>query len=86
MKTIRAVRLLWIGIATLILLFAATYAVTSSAKCDRCKSSPCSYYSPQGGNDPGTCGCKKGDNKNCYCFDNEDNKLSQVQAACSATQ
>lgn len=85
MRTIVANRLLWAGIATAIFCLGATYAVNTSAKGGRCSSSPCTYIDAQGGQHTGTCGSKKGDAKNCYCFDKEDKKLSQVQSACSAT-
>jgi hypothetical protein len=82
----RANKLLWVGIPTAILFLAATCAVTIGAKPCKCKSSSCTYYDAQYGAHAGTCGCKEGDIKDCYCFDNEDKSLSQRQGACSATK
>ena len=86
MRILRANSLVWLGITTATLCLAAASVVAPGAVGGRCSSSPCSYYDAQHQEHPGTCGSKKGDNKNCYCFDNEDKKLSNLQPACSVTK
>jgi len=59
-------------------------ASSESVKKGRQKDLTCTYWNvTQNRGYPGTCGIKKADKKNYYCFLNGENKLSQPQSACA---
>lgn len=83
MRTFAAKSLLWVGLTAGVIALAVTSAGGIAASGNACKTSGCTYIDISGQSHPGKCGSKKKDAKNCYCFDKEDNKLSEVQAGCS---
>jgi len=86
MQLLRRNRLLWIGAICAVLCMAIGYMVTASAAGMRCKTTACTYIDASSGQQrPGTCGTKKGDEKNCYCVANDDKKLIKVQLGCSVS-
>lgn len=82
MRLFRGKRVIGPGFMTAALGLSLGFFFDTSASEKHCSSGPCSYFE-NGKGYPGTCGSLKTDEKNCYCFKNEDKKLSQKQAGCS---
>ena len=81
MRSSRAV--LWLGLMTATLSLAAGCTLGIFGGGGRCSTAPCTYFDAHGKEYEGTCGTKKGDEKNCYCINNADKKLAQIQSGCS---
>jgi beta-lactamase regulating signal transducer with metallopeptidase domain len=59
-------------------------AVSSdSASSGKRKAHGCTYYDAKTHAFPGTCGTKPGDDKNYYCFRNDDKNISELQSSCA---
>lgn len=75
--------LLWTGMAVATSCIAVSCAVNNSVLGAHCTGASCTYFD-NGQSLPGICGSKKGDDKQCYCFDKKDKKRGQEQIGCSA--
>jgi hypothetical protein len=92
MKPSKINRIVWVGIAVVVLGLAVGYFVNTSDTQAQCLSIPCAYYDKAHQEFRGVCGAKKGDAKTCYCFKQEgdlpagahadERWASQIQAAC----
>jgi hypothetical protein len=74
---------LWMGLLTASFSLATPFTLGMYGLGARCKTTPCTYFDKQNKGFDGTCGGKKDDNKNCYCFNKADKKLAQIQSGCS---
>lgn len=70
------------GIAAAALSFSTVLLPGTPRTGAACKKSACTYFLADGSGVSGTCGSKRSDLKNCYCFDNGNKKLSQKQSGC----
>lgn len=74
---------LWAGLLTATLGVSAPSLLGTHGAGARCKTTPCTYFDKQNKGFDGTCGSKKDDDKNCFCFNRADKKLAQKQSGCS---